>query len=152
MAMAQPGMFLSQPPMATMPSKPSAPATVSMESAMTSRDTSEYRMPGVPIEIPSDTVMVLNSTPLPPATSTPATASFASSLMCMLHGVRFAHVEAMPICGLPKSASWNPTARSIARAGVCFAPSTTRREYARTSGVAPFFLLLTYLVLIRLKP
>ena len=41
MAMAQPGMFLSQPPIATNPSNPSAPTTVSMESAMTSRETSE---------------------------------------------------------------------------------------------------------------
>ncbi len=41
MAMRQPGMFLSQPPIATTPSKPSAPETVSMESAMTSRETSE---------------------------------------------------------------------------------------------------------------
>jgi hypothetical protein len=41
MAMTQPGMFLSQPPMATKPSKPSPATTVSMESAMTSRDTSE---------------------------------------------------------------------------------------------------------------
>ena len=41
MAMAQPGMFLSQPPTATKPSKPAAPTTVSMESAITSRDTSE---------------------------------------------------------------------------------------------------------------
>ncbi len=90
-------------------------------------------MPGVPMEMPSDTVMVLNSTPLPPAASTPATASLASSLMCMLQGVRFAHVDAMPICGLPKSASSKPTARNIARAGDCFAPSTTRRENARTS-------------------
>ena len=39
--LAQPGMFVSQPPMATNPSKPSAPTTVSIESAMTSRDTSE---------------------------------------------------------------------------------------------------------------
>jgi hypothetical protein len=41
MSMAQPGMFLSQPPTATKPSKPAAPATASMESAMISRDTSE---------------------------------------------------------------------------------------------------------------
>src|SRR4249920_602965 len=31
MAMAQPGMFLSQPPIATRPSKPAAPATDSIE-------------------------------------------------------------------------------------------------------------------------
>src|SRR6188508_2457795 len=90
-------------------------------------------MPGEPIEMPSDTVMVLNSTPLPPAPSAPLTASPASSLMCMLQGVRFAQVDATPICGLPKSASWNPTARNMARDGVCFAPSTTRREYFRSS-------------------
>jgi len=52
-AMMQPGMFLSQPPMATTPSKPSQPTTVSIESAMTSRDTSEYFIPSVPIEMPS---------------------------------------------------------------------------------------------------
>ena len=40
-AIRQPGMFLSQPPMATTPSKPCAPETVSIESAITSRDTSE---------------------------------------------------------------------------------------------------------------
>jgi hypothetical protein len=37
----QPGMFLSQPPSATRPSKPCAPTTVSIESAITSRETSE---------------------------------------------------------------------------------------------------------------
>ncbi len=38
---------------------PSQPTTVSMESAMTSRETSEYFMPSVPIEMPSEMVMVL---------------------------------------------------------------------------------------------
>jgi hypothetical protein len=66
MAIRQPGMFLSQPPMATNPSKPWQPTTVSMESAMTSRDTSEYFMPSVPMEMPSEMVMVLNTTALPP--------------------------------------------------------------------------------------
>ena len=44
-------MFLSQPPIATTPSRLSPPTTVSIESAITSRDTSEYFMPSVPIEI-----------------------------------------------------------------------------------------------------
>jgi hypothetical protein len=35
--------------------------TVSTESAMTSRDTSEARMPSWPIEMPSLTAMVVNS-------------------------------------------------------------------------------------------
>ena len=46
---------------------PSAPTTVSIESAITSLDTNEYRIPGVPILIPSDTVMVPNGTAFPPA-------------------------------------------------------------------------------------
>ncbi len=37
-----------------------------MESAMTSRDTSEYRMPGEPMEMPSDTVMVFEQHALAP--------------------------------------------------------------------------------------
>ena len=63
-AMRQPGMFLSQPPIATTPSKPSQATTVSMESAMTSRETSEYFIPSVPMEMPSEMVMVLKITPL----------------------------------------------------------------------------------------
>jgi hypothetical protein len=74
MAITQPGMFLSQPPMATTPSKPWQPTTVSMESAMTSRETREYFMPSVPMEMPSEMVMVLKMTALPPAALTPAAA------------------------------------------------------------------------------
>ncbi len=59
-------MFLSQPPMAMRPSNQAQPVTVSMESAMTSRETREYFMPSVPMEMPSEMVMVLNSTALPP--------------------------------------------------------------------------------------
>jgi hypothetical protein len=45
---------------------------------MTSRETSEYFMPSVPIEMPSEMVMVLKITPLPPAASTP----FGSMASC----------------------------------------------------------------------
>ena len=57
-AIIAPGMFLSQPPMASTPSMLCAPQTVSIESAMTSRETREYFIPSVPIEMPSLTVMV----------------------------------------------------------------------------------------------
>ena len=109
MAIMQPGMFLSQPPMATKPSMPSQPTTVSMESAMTSRETSEYFMPSVPIEMPSEMVMVLKMMALPPAASTPFAASRASLSMCMLHGVTMLQVEAMPILGLEMSSRLKPT-------------------------------------------
>ena len=42
--------------------------------------------------------------------------------MCILQGVKLLQVEAMPTCGFSKSASPKPTARSIARLGVCFTP------------------------------
>ena len=48
--------------------------------------------------------------------------------MCMLQGVTFPQVEATPICGLAKSSSRKPTARSMARDGACLSPSTTTRE------------------------
>ena len=66
----QPGIFLSQPPTAITPSYPRQPTTVSIESAITSRETREYFIPCVPIEIPSETVIVLKRTPLPPELST----------------------------------------------------------------------------------
>ena len=103
-------MFLSQPPMATSPSKPSAPATVSMESAMTSRETSEYFMPSVPIEMPSETVIVLKMSALPPAAFAPLAASRARTSMWMLQGVTWLQVEAMPICESAKSSFAKPTA------------------------------------------
>lgn len=57
-AMSEPGMFLSHPTTATMASYQCAPMTDSMESAMISRETSEKRIPSVPLEIPSLTPIV----------------------------------------------------------------------------------------------
>ena len=56
-----PGSDLSQPASRTEPSSRSACITVSTESAMTSRDTSEKCMPSWPMAMPSDTEMVPNS-------------------------------------------------------------------------------------------
>jgi hypothetical protein len=56
-----PGSDLSQPARATKASKRSACIIVSTESAITSRLTSDARMPSWPIEIPSLTAMVTNS-------------------------------------------------------------------------------------------
>ena len=49
-----PGMFLSQPPIAITPSSHCPFTQVSMQSAITSRDTSEYFMPSVPMAMPSE--------------------------------------------------------------------------------------------------
>ena len=60
-AISIPGSDLSQPASRTDPSSRSAIITVSTESAMTSRETSEKCIPSWPIEMPSDTEMVPNS-------------------------------------------------------------------------------------------
>ena len=90
------GIFLSQPPIVITPSNPCPPTTVSIESAITSLDTNEYRIPLVPIDIPSDTVMVLNITALEPALSAPFAAASASLSICILQGVTMLQVEATP--------------------------------------------------------
>src|SRR6059036_1973995 len=59
-AIMAPGMFLSHPPTTSRPSMLCALHAVSIESAMTSRETREYFMPSVPIEMPSLTVIVPN--------------------------------------------------------------------------------------------
>src|SRR5438477_8351856 len=56
-AIMAPGMFLSHPPTTSTPSMHCALHAVSIESAMTSRETSEYFIPSVPIEMPSLTVI-----------------------------------------------------------------------------------------------
>ena len=88
-------------------------------------------MPGVPMEMPSDTVMLLNSDVLGAGRGHAFGHAAASSSMCMLHGVTRLQVEAMPTCGRAKSASSKPTARSIARLGERSVPLTTMLEYLR---------------------
>ncbi len=87
MAIIAPGMFLSQPPMASRPSTRAAPHTVSMESAMTSRDTSEYFMPSVPMEMPSLTVMVPNICGMAWASRSDSVTRAARSFRPALQGV-----------------------------------------------------------------
>ena len=88
---------------------PPQPMTVSIESAMTSRETSEYFMASLPFEMPSETVMVLKTMALPPPALAPFSASSASLSMCMLHGVTLLQVDAMPMMGFLKSSSMKPT-------------------------------------------
>jgi hypothetical protein len=122
-----PGSDLSHPAKVTIPSNRSACITVSTESAMTSRLTSEARIPSWPIEMPSDTAMVLNSIGNPPASRTPSLACFARRSSGRLQGVTSFQDEATPIWGLLQSSSPIPMARSIARAGARSYPSVTSR-------------------------
>ncbi len=67
---------------------------------MTSRLTSEARMPSWPIEMPSDTAMVTNSMGNPPAARTPSLARLASRSSGRLQGVTSFHDEATADLGL----------------------------------------------------
>ena len=86
-AIMAPGMFLSQPPMVTTPSMLSALQAVSIASAITSRDTSEYFMPSVPMEMPSDTVMVPKVCGIPPVAFTASSQRRVRSFRPRLQGV-----------------------------------------------------------------
>ena len=90
-----PGSDLSQPASRTAPSNRSACMTHSTESAMTSRLTSEARIPSCPIAIPSDTEIVPNCSGKPPAAWTPSLAFLASRSSDRLHGVISFHDEAI---------------------------------------------------------
>ena len=85
-------------------------------------------MPSWPIEMPSLTVIVPNSSATAPASRTPALACSASLRSVMLHGVTSFHDDAIATWGLAQSASVRPTARSIERDGAFCMPSVTSRD------------------------
>ena len=74
-------------------------ATSSIESAITSRLTSEVFMPSVPIVMPSLTATVLNSIGVPPAARTPSFTFSASRRRWKLHGIVSVQVFAIPTIG-----------------------------------------------------
>src|SRR5574341_242463 len=116
-AIMPPGMFLSQPPTTSAPSIAWPLTEVSMASAITSRETSEYFIASVPMPMPSVTVGKPNTCGLAPAASSAAIARSASGWMPALQGFRVEWPLATPTIGLSKSPSLKPTARSMARLG-----------------------------------
>src|SRR5206468_2996035 len=121
-AIIAPGMFLSQPPTQTTPSISCPFTAVSIESAITSRETSEYFMPSVPIPMPSVTVGNPNTCGIAPAAFTAATARSTSGWIPALQGFMVEWPLATPTIAFWKSPSPKPTARSIARLGERAAP------------------------------
>ena len=103
-------MFLSQPGIEMLASYHWALMTVSMESAIRSLDWSEKDMPSVPIDIPSETPMVLKRIPTRPASVTPTLVSAASSSRCMLQGLPSYHIDAIPTWALDMSSEVRPVA------------------------------------------
>ena len=110
MAITQPGMFLSQPGIEIFASYHCADITVSMESAIRSRDCNENDMPSVPIEMPSLTPMVLNRIPTRPDCVTPSLTNSASLLRCMLQVLPSYQTLAMPTWALFISSRVSPSA------------------------------------------
>ena len=103
--MTQPGIVLSQPDSATTPSNMWPRATSSIESAITSRLTSEAFMPSVPIVMPSEIATVLNSIGVPPAARTPSLTCSARRRRWKLHGIVSVQVLAMPTIGSRRASS-----------------------------------------------
>ena len=116
-AITLPGMFLSQPPTATTPSMRWPLTATSMESAMTSRETSEYFMPSVPMPMPSVTVGKPKTCGMAPASLSAAITRSTSGWMPALQGFIVEWPFATPMMGFSKSPSVKPTARNIARLG-----------------------------------
>ncbi len=89
---------------------------------MISRLMSEAFIPSVPMVTPSLMAMVLNSIGVPPAARTPSLTFAASFLRLRLQGMVSIQVFAMPMIGLLKSSSLNPTPCSMARAPALLGP------------------------------
>ena len=84
-------------------------------------------MPSVPIEIPSETVIVPKTCGIVPAARSASIARSASGPIPTLQGVRLLWAFATPTMGFSKSASPKPTARSIERLGARSSPSVMAR-------------------------
>ena len=89
-----------------------------MESAISSRDTSENFMPSWFMLMPSETEMVVNSRGVPPASAMPALAASTWKSCVMLQGVCSPFMLTTPIMGLASASSSSPIARMKARCGV----------------------------------
>src|SRR6266403_82722 len=138
--MSAAGTVLSQPTTHTSASKSCACVMSSIESAITSREISEARIPGVACDWLSETAIVLKPRGTPPAAVTPSATRAASLSWLRLHGIVPVHVEAMPTIGPPRRAGSIPMARKCARAGARSAPETSpsrarRRRASCTSRV-----------------
>ena len=123
-----PGMFLSQAATTDNPSIPSVKQTVSIESAITSRLTSEPFIPSVPIDMPSLIVIVPNINGTPCASHIPSLTFSAILVKCTLHGVTSLAKLATAMNGFSMSSSSNPTALNIDLAGARSGPRLTSAD------------------------
>ena len=123
--MSMPGRLLSQPASVTMASKRSACIMHSTESAISSRLTSDARIPSWPMEMPSLTAIVVNSSGNPPASRTPSLARLASRSSGRLHGVTSFQEEATADLGLVPVGVGHADGAEHGPAGGAVRPSVT---------------------------
>src|SRR5712692_3092762 len=109
-AIAEAGMVLSHAQRQHSASNMWPRATSSIESAITSRLTSEVFMPSVPMVMPSEMAIVLNSIGLAPAARIPALSGTASSRNPKLQGIVSSQQLETPMNGLSMSAALRPIA------------------------------------------
>src|ERR1700756_417329 len=121
------GIVLSHPTTQTTASNSCPRQTSSMESAITSRLTSEAFMPSVPMVSPSLIAIVLNSMGVPPAARMPSFTLADNRRRWKLQGMVSIQVLATPIRGLLRSSSVNPTALNMERAPAREGPSVMLR-------------------------
>src|SRR5690606_32805044 len=121
-AISMPGVILSQFEMQTMASAQCALTMYSTESAINSREGSEYSIPPCPMAMPSSTAMVLNSLATPPAASIWRATSWPMSFRCTWPGTNWVKEFTTAMMGLLKSPSFMPVARQSARAPAMLRP------------------------------
>ena len=122
MAMSMPGTILSQLGMKTRPSKGTAVAEISMESAMSSRLGRLIFIPSWFMASPSHTPMVGNSMGVPPAIRTPSFTARAMMSRCMCPGTISLAELTTPISGRLISSRVIPRAKRRERCGAFSKP------------------------------
>src|SRR5690606_27813055 len=114
--------------MQTMASAQWAFTMYSTESAISSREGSEYSMPPCPMALPSSMAMVLDSLATPPAASICRATSWPSSFRCTWPGTNWVKEFTTAMMGLLKSSSFMPVARQSARAPAILRPCVEVRD------------------------
>src|SRR6516165_2082187 len=127
-AISIPGVILSQLEMQIIASAQCALTMYSTESAISSREGSEYSMPPWPMAIPSSTAIVLNSRGIAPAARTASATTLPTSARCTWPGTNSVKLLATAMIGLPRSSLATPVARSRARAPAMLLPCVTVRD------------------------
>src|SRR5690349_1749127 len=127
-AISMPGVILSQLDTQTSASAQCALTMYSTESAISSREGSEYSMPPCPMAMPSSTAIVLNSRGIAPAACIASATTLPTSARCTWPGTNSVKLLATAMIGLPMSSRATPVARSRARAPAMFLPCVTVRD------------------------